>query len=492
MVPLWLLLITILFAMAGLWLVLIVPLLRGYWYRRRQATLRKLDEQLEFGLSDYALASRSEWRDRLLNDPEVLKAIESVVDNSDEPIDSVRERARRNADEIVPFFSTRLYFRFGYWVGRWLLRMMYWVHADYSDRQALADIDRNSCVVLVSNHRSNIDPFLLIYLASKRTAISYSAGEWALGWPVRHLLHAIGFYIIRRDGGGDGLYRTLVERYVYLAASRCVPQGLFLEGALSRNGEMQPLKLGLLNYVLKAHGQGNCKDIVFVPVGLSYDRILEDTTLVDRELKRFAGKGRLYPLLSLGRFLVLMMPRMVGLGKPYGKVVANFGSPLSLNNWQGATGQSLDSSDPDCRRATVSNLGDELAQRIERLIPVLPVALLACVLLARGAGGVSELRLIRDALVLAESLRAESIPVFMDSIDEDRLFSQALYMLLKRRLVELSGDGQLRFLGNAQLLLEYYRNVIPAQLRLSPSDQTHTFSNDLSRASIGSNLKTKE
>ncbi len=483
-VPLWLLLLLLLSALAGLWLIVIVPLLRGYWYRRRQASLRQLDEQLEFGLSNYALARRSEWRDRLLNDPQVLKAIESVVADGDESIDAVQARARRDADEIVPFFSTRLYFRFGYWVGRWLIRMMYWVQADFGDRQGLAAIDRNSCVVLVSNHRSNIDPFLLIYLASKRTAISYSAGEWALAWPLRYLLHAIGFYIIRRDGGGDRLYRTLVERYVYLAASRCVPQGLFLEGALSRNGEMQPLKLGLLNYVLKAHGQGSCKDIVFVPVGLSYDRIPEDTTLVNLELKRFADKGRLYPLLSLGRFLVLMMPRMMGLGKPYGKVVANFGSPLSLNDWQAATGQSLIIADADRRRESVSNLGDALAQRIAELIPVLPVALLACVILTRGEEGISELRLKRDALALAESLRTESVNVALDVNAEDHLFSQALYMLLKRGLVEVSGDGNIRLLGNARLLLEYYRNAIPAHLRLSPGYPAHAISDKIRGASI--------
>jgi glycerol-3-phosphate O-acyltransferase len=410
------------------------------------------------------VAPRREWLDRLLSDREVVAAIEQVAADSGATVDSVRARARGIAEEIVPFFNVLLYFRFGYWVARWFLRTMYWINVEFSDRAALGKIGRNSCVVLVSNHRSNLDPFLLIYLASKRSAISYSAGEWALNWPIRYLLHAIGFYIVRRDGSGDDLYRTLVERYVWLAASHCVPQGLFLEGELSRDGEMQPLRLGLLNFLLKAHGQGSCEDIVFVPVGLGYDRIPEDRTLVEHQQQGFGEKGGLYPLLSLGRFLVLIMPRMIGLGKPFGKVVANFGSPLSLSQWLQSTGQTLDVSDSRLRRETVSTLGETLAERIRVLIPVLPVALLAQVLL-QAEEGIPELQLKRDALVLADRLRAASVPVALEENEEDRSFSQAMYLLLKRRQIELAGDGRLCVNAEARSLLTYYRNAIPADLR---------------------------
>jgi glycerol-3-phosphate O-acyltransferase len=462
--PLWLLLPLSFFALAGLWLLVIVPLLSGVIYRRRQRSLRKLDEQLEFGLSDYAVAPRREWLDRLLSDREVVAAIEKVAADSGATVDSVRARARNIAEEIVPFFNVLLYFRLGYWVARWFLRTMYWINVEFSDREALAKIGRDSCVVLVSNHRSNLDPFLLIYLASKRSAISYSAGEWALSWPIRYLLHAIGFYIVRRDGSGDDLHRTLVERYVWLAASHCVPQGLFLEGELSRDGEMQPLRLGLLNYLLKAHGQGSCKDIVFVPVGLAYDRIPEDRTLVEHQRQGFGDKGGLYPLLSLGRFLVLIMPRMIGLGKPFGQVVANFGSPLSLSQWLQSTQQTLDVSGSGLRREAVGNLGEALAERIKALIPVLPVALLTQVLL-QAEEGIPELQLKRDALVLADRLRAASVPVALEVNEEDRSFSQAMYLLLKRRQIELTGDGRLCVIAEARPLLAYYRNAIPPGFR---------------------------
>ena len=463
-VPLWVFLPMIFFAVAGLWLLVLVPLLSGFIYRRRQRSLRKLDEQLEFGLSDYALARRRDWLDRLLSDPQVVAAIEQVACDSGVTLDSVRARAHAIAEEIVPFFNVLLYFRFGYWVARWFLRTMYWINTEFGDREALGKIPRDACVVLVSNHRSNLDPFLMIYLASRRTAISYSAGEWALSWPIRYLLHAIGFYIVRRDGSGDDLHRTMLERYVWLAATHCVPQGLFLEGELSRDGEMQPLRLGLLNYLLKAHGEGSCRDIVFVPVGLGYDRIPEDRTLVEHQGRDFSDKGKLYPLLSLGRFLVLIMPRMIGLGKPYGRVVANFGSPLSLTQWLDATSQSLAVADRQVRRDTVGRLGEALAEQIEALIPVLPVALLAQVLL-QAEDGISELQLKRDALALADRLRAALITVALEENEEDRFLSQALYLLLKRHQVELAGDGRLWPSAEARPVLAFYRNAIPPAFR---------------------------
>jgi hypothetical protein len=64
-VSLWLLLVLVLFALAGVWLIVIAPPLTRTFYRRRERVIRQLDERLGFGLSNYVLARRSEWLDRL-------------------------------------------------------------------------------------------------------------------------------------------------------------------------------------------------------------------------------------------------------------------------------------------------------------------------------------------------------------------------------------------------------------------------------------------
>ena len=458
--PLWLLLLMAVFAVLGLWWGLAAPLLSRALYLRRQRATRRLDDSLDFGLPRYALAGRAEWLDRLLNDSEVVAAIAAHASKTGQPLEDVQARAHREAQEIVPSFNVQLYFRLGYWVGRWALRLMYWIEVRSVDADALARIKRDACVIVVSNHRSNLDPFMLIYMASRRSAVSYSGGEWALAWPFRHLLHALGFYILRRERGGDPLYRTLLERYVFLAVSRCVPQGLFLEGGLSRDGRMQPLKLGLLNYLLKAHGKGECRDIMFLPVGLNYDRIPEDRTLLAHQERGFRGKNRFFASLSFLGFAVTVTPRMLGLSKPFGIAAANFGQPLSLSQWQADTGETLDDVEDSVRRTRIARLGDELCNEIRQLVPILPISLLAQVFLCSKHDAMTELDLKRSALDLAAELRDQGRSIFLHQPTEETELTQALYILLKRGHVERTTEGRLRVIPHGRAMLDYYRNVI--------------------------------
>ena len=106
-------------------------------------------------------------------------------------------------------------------------------------------------------------------------------------------------------------------------------------------------------------------------------------------------------------------------------------------------------------------MGEELAGRIQALVPVLPVALLSRVLLQVGEAGIPELQLKRDALALAEKLKCSGVTVALDKNDEERSFSEGLYLLLKRRHAILGGDRRLRCAAGAGALLDYYSNGIP-------------------------------
>ncbi len=74
------------------------------------------------------------------------------------------KKAAEYAEELVPSFNVLLYFRLGYWLARGFLRFLYWVKVGYNAEKQYDNIDPNSCIVIVSNHRSNFDPFFLIYL----------------------------------------------------------------------------------------------------------------------------------------------------------------------------------------------------------------------------------------------------------------------------------------------------------------------------------------
>jgi len=440
--------------------LLVLPLLQRLIYYRSQSTERVLDEELEFGLPSYAMANRQLWVDRIVSDPQVKQAIGNAAQTSGSKEKTLNE-AKKLAAEIVPTFNALLYFHIGYWVARKYLRLYYWIQVGFSAQNEYKEIPKDACVIMVSNHRSNFDPLLQIYLTSKTAPVSYSAGEWALAFPFRQFLHMLGFFIVRRDQSDNPLYHKILERYVFLATSNCIPQGVFIEGGLSRDGRMQPLKLGLLNYLVKSIGHGTCKDIVFIPSALNYDKIPEDRTLIAHQEEGFESKGPLYSILSFLKFFTTvttyMMPRK---HKPFGYACVNFGKPLSLNAWQHEHGVIIAEQEAADRRASITALGNDLAERIGNLIPVLPTYLLASVLGNADDLPISELHLKVRATKLIDDLLEAGVPVFLPNNDGDYALSQGIYVLLRRKIIEPTGDGQFQLVEGQRRLLEYYCNTI--------------------------------
>jgi len=464
-IPLWFYLLLLALSLYAVLQLLLFPLLRRLIYNQSSLTRKSLKNTLNFGLPTYAMAKRQLWVDRLLNDEQVQQAIQTAG----EEMGSAKEAeqiARKFALEMVPSFNTLLYFRVGYWMARKFFRAFYWIHIGQSDSDKYRNIAKNSCVVMVSNHRSNFDPLLMIYLTSKIAPISYSAGEWALTAPFRQVLQAMGFYVIRRDQAGNALYLKILQRYVFLATSHCVPQGVFLEGGLSRDGYMQPLRLGLMNYICKALNTETCKDIVFIPCALNYDKIPEDKTLVVHKDEGFKDKGRFYTLVSFVKFFTTVVTYVVPRRfKPFGYSCVNFGEPLSLADWQKTHNIELAQLDKNERRKNITALGDELAAKINELIPILPCNLIARVVADNRDTPLTELELKLKATSLADQLVEQGVKVFIPDNDGDYAFSQGIYILLRRKLIEPTGDGRFSLVTQQHKILDYYCNTIDDVLK---------------------------
>jgi glycerol-3-phosphate O-acyltransferase len=68
---------------------------------------------------------------------------------------------------------------------------------------------------------------------------------------------------------------------------------VFTEGGLTRDGKLRPPKPGLVDYMLRRHKSNDDRDVVFTPVGINYDRTLEDRTLL-RDLDPKAQKRSIW------------------------------------------------------------------------------------------------------------------------------------------------------------------------------------------------------
>ena len=455
--PAWLaLLLAFLAAVAVLDRVLF-PSLRWFLRRRVERVIDRLNARLRLRIHPFKLTRRAVLVDRLCYDPRILEAVEAHMRERGEPREAVMARVRRHAREIVPSFNAYAYFKLGYWLARGAARALYRVRVGYADDAGLSGVESGASVVFVMNHRSNMDYVLVSYLAAERTALSYAVGEWARVWPLQTLIRSMGAYFIRRDSR-DALYRRVLERYVQMAAESGIVQAVFPEGGLSRDGALRAPRLGLLDYLLRAFDPGAGRDLVFVPVGLNYDRVLEDRTL----LAEAAGQGR-PGALRTGAAATRFALRQAGLWAlrrwhRFGYACVNFGSPISARDWLRARGVDPRALGKEARQAHVEAFGRELMAAVGRVVPVLPVSLVATALL-ESRGPVSGLELHQRTQSLLRRLAAEGAQVYLPRADEEYAAAVGLRMLTLRRLVEERDGGWAPAPGEEPLLRYYAASI---------------------------------
>lgn len=458
-VPLWFFLaLCILAALAALDL-LVRPTARWYVQRKVNTVLQDLGSKLQVELPPFKLTRRQVVIDRLFHDEVVQATAERLAQESGESLLAVRRKVERYAREIVPSFNAYVYFRVGYGLARTIARSLYRVRLGYVDEDGLARIERRSTLVFVINHRSNFDYILVAFLAAERAALSYAVGEWARVWPLQALVKAMGAYFVRRNSG-DVLYRTVLQRYVRMATEAGVTQAVFPEGGLSLDGKLRSPKLGLIDYMVRGFDAEGARDLVFVPVGINYDRVLEDRTLLrklDPAARRrgIAGAG----LTTTGFVMRNVAQFLTGRWYRYGYACVNFGTPLSIRAWCRERGSAFRSMPDPERHAAVETLGRELMGRLESVIPVLPVSLVASIMLEAGGQPLSLLELKARAQARTEELERNGARIYVPRKDRDYAIEVGLRMLVLRHLV-LEVDGLLRANPEETELLAYYANAI--------------------------------
>ncbi len=460
-VPVWAFLLLLLLAAAALLEWFLLPSVRWFFRQRTDRLLDELGRRLRLEIQPFQRTRRAVLVDRLIFDPKVQEAAEAHAREHDMPREVVAATVRRYAREIVPAFNAYLYFRIGYWAGRRIAQLLYRVRMGYSDEAGLAAIPRGSTVVFVMNHRSNMDYVIVGYLAADRAALSYAVGEWARTWPLRALIRSMGAYFVRRHSR-DALYRRVLERYVCMATEGGVTQAVYPEGGLSRDGGLKEPKFGLLDYMLRGFDPEGDRDLVFVPVGVNYDRTLEDRTLLlDAERGGTApAPGRARAVLTVLRFAARNLALMAGSRwHRFGYACVNFGEPISMRAYCRDRAVDFRRLPLDRRRDCVGALGLDLMSAVGRVVPVLPVALVATVLLDRAGEPVSELGLKARVHTLIARLEGVGAHVYIPRSDRDYAVTVGLRMLVLRRLVEKT-DGLYAVREAERPLLRYYANSI--------------------------------
>ena len=456
-IPLWLAVAAGLLAAWAFYEHILLPGLRWMVTHPANQVIDELSTRLRISIRPFQRTRRQALIHRLLTDPKVQQAAEKFSRENRTSILASLKAVETYAREIVPAFNAYLYFRIGYWIGRGVARALYRVRLGFIDSAGIASIDADATVVCVMNHRSNMDYVLAGYLAADQAALSYAVGEWARLWPLSALIRAMGAYFVRRNSA-DELYRRVLERYIAMATEAGVPQAVFPEGGLSRDGRMREPRLGVLDYMLRGFRLEGERDLVFVPVGINYDRVLEDRTL----LLALDGRktGRLRTVSNTFGFIlhnVLLLVRNEW--RRFGYACVNFGSPVSMREYCRSHGLDFQKLSGEERRQAVGRLGRELMDAVGRIVPVVPVALIATFFARDPQRALSELELKGEVAALIGRLEAAGAHVYVPRGDLDYAVGVGLRMLRLRHLVE-ERDGLFRANPAEAALLAYYANSI--------------------------------
>lgn len=461
--PLWVAVLGTAFAVVALIDRVVGPSVRWFFRKRFYRAIDEINERLQLKIQPFKLTKRPVLIERLAYDVEVLAAVEVRMAESGEPRGVVMARVERYAREIVPSFSAITYFAVGARVARLIAQSLYRVRLGAFDEAALARVDREATVVFVINHRSNADYLLVTYLAATRSALSYAVGEWARIWPLSRIIRSMGAYFIRRRSH-DALYRRVLARYVRMATDAGVTQAIFPEGGLSRDGRLAPPKLGLLSYIVTGFDPAG-RDVVFVPVGLNYDRVLEDRVLIG---SREADGTPRFPvsIRTTAAFVArLLWRRFTGRYYRFGYAVVSVGEPLSLKAFLARAPDANPGTNPGGN--TVAELGAELSARIGRVIPVLPVSLVASVFAATGAP-LSMIEVKAAAAALLERLHAAGAHAHIPRASFDYAVEVGMRMLTLRGIVTETG-GVYAAAPEETALLRFYANSIAHLLPEEPA-----------------------
>ena len=461
-VPLWVAIAVAVLAVVALIDRLFSPAL-GWWLRRRaNRAIDELNQRLRLKIPPFKLARRSRLIEQLMFDPEVLKAVEDEAKARNEPKSVAHARARRYASEIIPSFSAYAYFRVGASLAKRISTSLYRVRIGAYEEATLYQVPDDASVVFVINHRSNMDYVLVTYLVSENSALSYAVGEWAQVWMLQSLIRAMGGYFVRRDSSNP-LYRKVLARYVHMATASGVAQAVFPEGGLTRDGALRPPKLGILSYVVSG----------FDPHGPARHRVRAGRPqLRPRAGGPRPGGGRGH---AAGRAPALRLQpawcwraswrAACGCGCAGAGIATAMPASASAGRCRCAstcaTVPSICARWPSEQRlAEIERLGQRLMREVGRVVPALPVSLVATAVLAGGERGLSSLELKGAVFDLTQRLQArQAAHVHIPRQDQEYAVEVGLRMLMLRHLVELK-DGVYRANPQERALLAYYANAI--------------------------------
>ena len=199
------------------------------------------------------------------------------------------------------------------------------------------------------------------------------------------------------------------------------------------------------------------RDIVFVPIGINYDHVLEDSTLIAMADESYS-KGTWRHTRDVLRFIGsnLFASAEAKLSR-YGYASVNFGVPLSARDYCERTGQEFRRLEKEFRFQHVEKLAEQLLEAIRHVMPILPVPLVATVLEEHETLSAGEV--VEKVNESIERLIDSGSAMKLDDKPKESTIRLALGLLTERDILRVE-DNRFRINEDSKNLVQYYANSI--------------------------------
>ena len=245
-----------------------------------------------------------------------------------------------------------------------------------------------------------------------------------------------------------------------MATEAGVSQAVYPEGGLSRDGRLRPPRYGLIDYMLKGFDPDGERDLVFIPVGLNYDRVLEDRTLIQKLDIGAGRKGMMATLATtfgfIGHNLKLMFK---GKWKKFGYACVNFGTPISMRAYVAKKRVDFRTLPKARRHRAVQTLVKSLMTAVGKVIPVTPVSAVAATLMRDPDRIFTEDELKTATHRTLRDLESAGADIYVPRGDEDLAVARGLEQLRLRHLVG-NEEGLFSAREGDLDVISYYANSI--------------------------------
>ena len=338
----------------------------------------------------------------VLDDGEVQRVIAEVASEKRRSTARVENRARRNLAEIAASPNPTMLAVLAVLVERLFKRLF--ARIDVHGLEPVVAAAKLHPLVLVPSHRSHFDYLILSWLFYQNHLVppQVAAGVNLAFWPLGPIFRRAGAFFLRRSFDGDPLYRAVFRSYVQHLIKAGVTQEFFIEGTRSRTGKTLRPRLGMLRMVLEAYARGARRDLYLVPVGFTYERLVEESSIAG---ERGGARKQRESLFSLLRSHTVLRNR-------YGSVTVRFGEPISLAQYFGdAVPRRMGPGQIPDLRAPTASFGFEISRRINDLITAGRSSVAAAALLGQTANALREDELRERIVEVAHLLELLGVPL---------------------------------------------------------------------------------